>query len=63
MDDRTIIIGGDSYTHMSLGVDFGADSAKDTIELATGEAAMPTPKSVKVTYILILFSARLFMRL
>ena len=50
MDDRAIIIGGDSHTRMSKGVAFGADSGTVALALATGEAAMPIPESVKVTF-------------
>ena len=50
VDDRAIIIGGDSHTRMSKGVAFGADSGTVAIALATGEAAMPIPESVKVTF-------------
>ncbi len=50
IDDRAIIIGGDSHTRMSKGVAFGADSGTVALALATGEAAMPIPESVKVTF-------------
>jgi len=50
IDDTAIIIGGDSHTRMSKGVAFGADSGTVAIALATGEAAMPIPESVKVTF-------------
>ncbi|PKG38552.1 bifunctional aconitate hydratase 2/2-methylisocitrate dehydratase [Psychromonas sp. Urea-02u-13] len=50
IDDRAIIIGGDSHTRMSKGVAFGADSGTVAVALATGEAAMPIPDSVKVTF-------------
>jgi aconitate hydratase 2/2-methylisocitrate dehydratase len=50
IDDRAIIIGGDSHTRMSKGVAFGADSGTVAIALATGECAMPIPESVKVTF-------------
>ena len=50
VDDRAIIIGGDSHTRMSKGIAFGADSGTVAIALATGEAAMPIPESVKVTF-------------
>ena len=50
IDDSAIIIGGDSHTRMSKGVAFGADSGTVAIALATGEAAMPIPESVKVTF-------------
>ena len=49
-DDWAIIIGGDSHTRMSKGVAFGADSGTAALALATGEAAMPIPESVKVTF-------------
>jgi aconitate hydratase 2/2-methylisocitrate dehydratase len=50
IDDSAIIIGGDSHTRMSKGVAFGADSGTVAIALATGEAAMPIPESVKVMF-------------
>ena len=50
VDDRAIIIGGDSHTRMSKGVAFGADSGTVALALATGEATMPVPESVKVTF-------------
>ncbi len=50
IDDRAIIIGGDSHTRMSKGVAFGADSGTVALALATGEASMPIPQSVKVTF-------------
>ena len=50
IDDRAIIIGGDSHTRMSKGVAFGADSGTVALALATGEASMPIPDSVKVTF-------------
>ncbi|WP_338808906.1 bifunctional aconitate hydratase 2/2-methylisocitrate dehydratase [Agrobacterium leguminum] len=50
VDDRAIIIGGDSHTRMSKGVAFGADSGTVALALATGEATMPIPQSVKVTF-------------
>ena len=50
VDDRDIIIGGDSHTRMSKGVAFGADSGTVALALATGEASMPIPESVKVTF-------------
>ena len=50
VDDRAIIIGGDSHTRMSKGVAFGADSGTVAIALATGEASMVLPDSVKVTF-------------
>mgnify|MGYP001599751268 FL=1 len=49
VDDWSIIIGGDSHTRMSKGVAFGADSGTVALALATGEASMPIPESVKVT--------------
>jgi aconitate hydratase 2/2-methylisocitrate dehydratase len=50
VDDWAIIIGGDSHTRMSKGVAFGADSGTVALALATGEATMPIPQSVKVTF-------------
>jgi len=50
VDERDIIIGGDSHTRMSKGVAFGADSGTVALGLATGEATMPIPDSVKVTF-------------
>jgi aconitate hydratase 2/2-methylisocitrate dehydratase len=50
IDDWAIIIGGDSHTRMSKGVAFGADSGTVALALATGEASMPIPQSVKVTF-------------
>lgn len=50
VDDWAIIIGGDSHTRMSKGVAFGADSGTVALALATGEATMPIPESVKVTF-------------
>jgi aconitate hydratase 2/2-methylisocitrate dehydratase len=50
VDDWSIIIGGDSHTRMSKGVAFGADSGTVALALATGEATMPIPASVKVTF-------------
>lgn len=50
IDDWAIIIGGDSHTRMSKGVAFGADSGTVALALATGEAEMPIPESVKVTF-------------
>ena len=35
---------------MSKGVAFGADSGTVALALATGEASMPIPQSVKVTF-------------
>ncbi|WP_298500757.1 bifunctional aconitate hydratase 2/2-methylisocitrate dehydratase [uncultured Maritimibacter sp.] len=51
VDDWSIIIGGDSHTRMSKGVAFGADSGTVALALATGEAEMPIPESVKVTFV------------
>ncbi len=50
IDEWAIIIGGDSHTRMSKGVAFGADSGTVALALATGEASMPIPESVKVTF-------------
>ena len=50
VDDYSIIIGGDSHTRMSKGVAFGADSGTVALALATGEATMVIPESVKVTF-------------
>jgi aconitate hydratase 2/2-methylisocitrate dehydratase len=50
VDDWAIIIGGDSHTRMSKGVAFGADSGTVALALATGEASMPIPETVKVTF-------------
>jgi len=50
VSDWDIIIGGDSHTRMSKGVAFGADSGTVALALATGEASMPIPQSVKVTF-------------
>ncbi|AJR03842.1 bifunctional aconitate hydratase 2/2-methylisocitrate dehydratase [Siansivirga zeaxanthinifaciens] len=50
VSDWDIIIGGDSHTRMSKGVAFGADSGTVALALATGEATMPIPQSVKVTF-------------
>ncbi|WP_109830560.1 bifunctional aconitate hydratase 2/2-methylisocitrate dehydratase [Reichenbachiella versicolor] len=50
VDDWAIIVGGDSHTRMSKGVAFGADSGTVALALATGEASMPIPESVKVTF-------------
>ena len=50
IDEWAIIIGGDSHTRMSKGVAFGADSGTVALALATGEANMPIPESVKVTF-------------
>jgi aconitate hydratase 2/2-methylisocitrate dehydratase len=50
VDDWDVIIGGDSHTRMEKGVAFGADSGTVALALATGEATMPIPESVKVTF-------------
>ncbi|ADE53078.1 bifunctional aconitate hydratase 2/2-methylisocitrate dehydratase [Coraliomargarita akajimensis] len=50
VDEWAIVIGGDSHTRMSKGVAFGADSGTVALALATGEATMPIPESVKVTF-------------
>ncbi len=50
VDDWDVIIGGDSHTRMSKGVAFGADSGTVALALATGEATMPIPQSVKVEF-------------
>jgi aconitate hydratase 2/2-methylisocitrate dehydratase len=50
VSEWAIIIGGDSHTRMSKGVAFGADSGTVALALATGEASMPIPESVKVTF-------------
>ena len=50
IDDWAVIIGGDSHTRMSKGVAFGADSGTVALALATGEASMPIPESVKVNF-------------
>jgi len=50
VSDWDIIIGGDSHTRMSKGVAFGADSGTVALALATGEATMPIPESVKVEF-------------
>ena len=50
VDEWSIIVGGDSHTRMSKGVAFGADSGTVALALATGEASMPIPESVKVTF-------------
>ena len=50
VDEWAIIIGGDSHTRMSKGVAFGADSGTVALALATGEATMPIPESVQVTF-------------
>ena len=50
IDDWSIIIGGDSHTRMSKGVAFGADSGTVALALATGEATMQIPETVKVTF-------------
>jgi aconitate hydratase 2/2-methylisocitrate dehydratase len=48
--DWDVIIGGDSHTRMSKGIAFGADSGTVALALATGEATMPIPESVKVSF-------------
>lgn len=50
IDDRAIIIGGDSHTRMSKGVAFGADSGTVALALALGQASLSVPESVKVTF-------------
>ncbi len=50
VSDWDVTIGGDSHTRMSKGVAFGADSGTVALALATGEASMPIPESVKVTF-------------
>ena len=50
VDDWDVIIGGDSHTRMAKGVAFGADSGTVALALATGEATMPIPESVKVSF-------------
>jgi aconitate hydratase 2/2-methylisocitrate dehydratase len=50
ISDWAVIVGGDSHTRMSKGVAFGADSGTVALALATGEATMPIPESVKVTF-------------
>ena len=50
VDDRAIIIGGDSHTRMSKGVAFGADSGTVALALALGQASISVPESVKVTF-------------
>ncbi len=50
VDDWDVTIGGDSHTRMSKGIAFGADSGTVALALATGEATMPIPQSVKVTF-------------
>jgi aconitate hydratase 2 / 2-methylisocitrate dehydratase len=50
VNEWAIIIGGDSHTRMSKGVAFGADSGTVALALATGEASMPIPESVRVTF-------------
>ncbi|MCO4748049.1 MAG: bifunctional aconitate hydratase 2/2-methylisocitrate dehydratase, partial [Proteobacteria bacterium] len=50
VDDWAVTIGGDSHTRMSKGIAFGADSGTVALALATGEATMPIPESVKVTF-------------
>jgi len=50
IDDRAIIIGGDSHTRMSKGIAFGADSGTVALALALGQASIAVPESVKVTF-------------
>jgi len=50
IDDRAIIIGGDSHTRMSKGIAFGADSGTVALALALGQARIAVPESVKVTF-------------
>ncbi len=50
VDDWSIMIGGDSHTRMSKGIAFGADSGTVALALATGEASMTIPESVKVKF-------------
>ena len=50
VDDWAVIIGGDSHTRMSKGIAFGADSGTVALALATGEATMPIPESVRVSF-------------
>jgi aconitate hydratase 2/2-methylisocitrate dehydratase len=50
VDDWDVTIGGDSHTRMSKGIAFGADSGTVALALATGEATMPIPQSVKVSF-------------
>ncbi len=50
IDDRAIIIGGDSHTRMSKGVAFGADSGTVALALALGQASISVPESVKVIF-------------
>ncbi len=50
VNEWAIIIGGDSHTRMSKGIAFGADSGTVALALATGEATMPIPESVKVNF-------------
>jgi aconitate hydratase 2/2-methylisocitrate dehydratase len=50
VDDRAIIIGGDSHTRMSKGIAFGADSGTVALALALGQASIRVPDSVKVTF-------------
>ena len=49
VDDRAVIIGGDSHTRMSKGVAFGADSGTVALALATGRRPWAF-QSVKVTF-------------
>ena len=50
VDDRAIIIGGDSHTRMPKGIAFGADSGTVALALALGQASIRVPDSVKVTF-------------
>jgi len=50
IDDRAIIIGGDSHTRMSKGIAFGADSGTVALALALGQGSISVPESVKVTF-------------
>jgi aconitate hydratase 2/2-methylisocitrate dehydratase len=53
LNDLTVdgqLLWWDSHTRMSKGVAFGADSGTVALALATGEASMPIPQSVKVTF-------------
>ena len=43
IDDRAIIIGGDSHTRMSKGIAFGADSGTVALALALGQASIWFP--------------------
>jgi aconitate hydratase 2/2-methylisocitrate dehydratase len=50
VDEWAIIIGGDSHTRMSKGVAFRCRFRYSCFGFATGEASMPIPESVKVTF-------------